>query len=478
MGIILSPFFVIILLSDCLSMIDNNKRILIKLFDLDDDLVEDVDYNTSFTNNTLNIKLKKNVQCCPKCGSLKFLSKGFYSSKLTGCPINGRPTIIICKTRKYICKDCHIYFVEMNPIAYKNTNMTRPALINILNDLKPYTATYAQIARKFGISKVQVMNLFDRYVRIKRKTLPRILLIDEIFFSRKAKYKYPTVLMNFENKVIVDLIKSRKQEVTVDYFFNIPKKEKEAVEFICTDMSYTFKPLLKLYFPNSTLLVDHFHVVKYINDQLNNTRIRIMRKYAKDKKSIEYRLLKNRWKLLLKNKEDLDYSTLKRDKILGYVTTQKEVVHQMLLLDDELYRAHKLKEAFRSFDNISKDDINKYDMKRELESIIKQLKNSKIEEMEEVGETLKNWKQEILNSFVWIGERRISNGPIEGKNYYIKKIIYNANGMVNFERLRNRVLYSQNKCETYDLNIEYTDSIKIKSEELTLTDDDNDGFEE
>ena len=85
-----------------------------------------------------------------------------------------------------------------------------------------------------------------------------------------------------------------------------------SLTFICTDMSYTFKPLLKLYFPNSTLLINHFHVIKYINDQLNNTRIRIMRKYANDKTSLEYRLLKNRYKLLLKNKEDLDNFTLKK----------------------------------------------------------------------------------------------------------------------------------------------------------------------
>ena len=37
-------------------------------------------------------------------------------------------------------------------------------------------------------------------------------------------------------------------------------------------MSFIFKSLLKTYFPNSTLLVDHFHVIKFVNDQLNNTR--------------------------------------------------------------------------------------------------------------------------------------------------------------------------------------------------------------
>ena len=37
-----------------------------------------------------------------------------------------------------------------------------------------------------------------------------------------------------------------------------------------------------------------------------------MRKYANDKTSLEYRLLKKRYKLLLKNKEDLDNFTLKK----------------------------------------------------------------------------------------------------------------------------------------------------------------------
>ena len=37
-----------------------------------------------------------------------------------------------------------------------------------------------------------------------------------------------------------------------------------------------------------------------------------MRKYANDKTSLEYRLLKNRYKLLLKNKEALDNFTWKK----------------------------------------------------------------------------------------------------------------------------------------------------------------------
>lgn len=458
-------------------MVKNNK-ILLKIFDLDDDFVDDISFDTDIYRNILYVKFKRTINCCPVCGSVKLLSKGYYTSELIGCPFNGKPTVIQCKIKRFVCKYCGSYPVDMNPISYKNTNMTRTALITILNELKPYTATYSQIAKRFGVSTSHIIDLFDRYVRVKRKKLPRVLLIDEFYFSRKAKFKYPTILMNFENNVIIDVIKSRKQEVTIEYFFSIPKEEKEAVEFICTDMSYTFKPLLQLYFPHSTLLIDHFHVIKYINNQLNNTRIRVMRKYSHDKTSLKYRILKNKYRLLLKNAEDLDDETYKKDNILGFTTTQSGIVHQMTLLDDEINRAYKLKELYKAFDSITKEEINDYDMEKELDSIINQFENSDIEEMIEVSETLKNWKLEILNSFVWIKGRRISNGPIEGKNYYIKKILYNGNGMKNFERTRNRILYSQNRYESYDLDIEYTDSIKIEKSDLLSDDDDTDEFEE
>ena len=49
-------------------------------------------------------------------------------------------------------------------------------------------------------------------------------------------------------------------------------------------MSYIFKPLLLLYFTYSTLL-----------NQLNNTKISVLRKYSHNKISLNYRILKNKY---------------------------------------------------------------------------------------------------------------------------------------------------------------------------------------
>ena len=311
----------------------------------------------------------------------------------------------------------------------------------------------------FGVSSTRIMAIFDTFVRVKRHALPKVLLIDEFHFSRNSKYKYPAILMNFENNLIIDIVESRTHDIMSDYLFKIDLEERKKVEYICTDMSFIFKPLLKTYFPNSTLLVDHFHVTKLINDHLNHTRKRIMRKYAKNKKSLEYRLLKHRYKILLKSKNKVDHETFKYDKILGYHSTESKVLETLLSFDDELRQAYNAKEEYLIFDQVSKEEVNKSDKRKELDDVIKRFRHTHVEESISVAVTLEHWKEEILNSFTWINDRRISNGPCEGKNNYVKKILSNANGMSNFQRVRNRILYSQNKYETYTMN-EHTDRIK------------------
>lgn len=238
----------------------------------------------------------------------------------------------------------------------------------------------------------------------------------------------------------------------------ILKKEKK-VEYICTDMSFIFKPLLKTYFPSSTLLVDHFHITKLINDQLNNTRKRVMRKYSKNKKSIKYRLLKHKYKILLKSGNKINNQTFRYDKILGYHVTESKILEILLSYDEELRQAYNAKEEYLIFNQVSQEEVNSFDKRKELNNVIKRFRHTNVEKCINVANTLENWKEEILNSFTWINNKRISNGPCEGKNNYVKKILFNANGMTNFSRARNRILYSQNKYETYTMN-EKNDRIK------------------
>lgn len=435
----------------------NNE--LLKLFDIDDDTVDSFTVDIKDSTYEICVRFKPSRVCCPTCGSIHFISKGYKRRSLVSSPINDMPVKIITYVKRYKCSDCLASFSDINPIAYDDWSLTRTAIISILNKLKPYNATYSSIARMFGISTTRVIDIFDTFVRINRHILPRVLLIDEFHFSRHTKYQYPAILMNFENNLIIDVVESRTHDILSNYFFKIQLKERKKVEYICIDMSFIFKPLLMTYFPDSTLLVDHFHVIRFINDQLNHTRKRIMRKYAKNKKSLEYRLLKHRYKILLKSRNDIDYEVFRYDKILECHVTENMILERLLSLDDELRQAYNAKEEYLIFDQVTQEEVNQCDKRKELNTVIKRFKHTQVEESIRVAETLINWKEEILNSFIWIDGRRISNGPCEGKNNYIKKILFNANGMTNFQRARNRILYSQNKYETYTMN-EHTDKIK------------------
>ena len=168
----------------------------------------------------------------------------------------------------------------------KRQKIARVTQLHILEDLKPFNSVFASVARKYDISTTKVITLFDE----KRYLMPRILLIDEFYFQRHSQQKYAFVMMNFENKVIVDIIKSRWQNVLSDYFYSIDadkgkgeKSEKEKVEFVCSDLYEPYRSIIATYFKNATYLVDHLHVVKLVNDQLNNTRKREMRKHSNDK---------------------------------------------------------------------------------------------------------------------------------------------------------------------------------------------------
>ena len=171
-----------------------------------------------------------------------------------------------------------------------------------------------------------------------------------------------------------------------------------------------------------------------------------MKEYADDdKKSREYYLLKKKKYLLLKNLCDIkkDYS---HNRHYGLDMSESEILDDILAINKELNTTYIFKEEYLRFNNL-------FGLKtrEELEVILNDYINecflSEIVDLIEIGNTLNNWKEEILNSFIEYKGIRLSNGKIENKNKYIKKIKDIANGYSNFKRFRNRIMYSENQYE-------------------------------
>lgn len=131
----------------------------------------------------------------------------------------------------------------------------------------------------------------------------------------------------------------------------------------------------------------------------------------------------------------------------------------ILAIHPDLHKGWHLKERYMAFNS---SETTPEDCSQTLDQLIDDFISSDVQELISFGLTLTNWKSEILNSFNTIHKKitvsngkykptiaRVTSGPIEGRNKYIKIILRLANGYQNFSRFRNRAMYVLNKYETY-----------------------------
>ena len=163
------------------------------------------------------------------------------------------------------------------------------------------------------------------------------------------------------------------------------------------------------------------------------------------KNSTEYYLLKKFHFLILKNYNDIPFNKARYKKKLKRYIDYHQLLEIILGIDDELTEAYNLKEQYIL--------CNIWHCREWLSRIIQEYASSGITVFISLSGTLINWFNEICASFNLVYGRRISNGPVEGINSRIDKILSNACGYQNFARMRNRVMYSLNKSSNPSLII-------------------------
>ena len=238
----------------------------------------------------------------------------------------------------------------------------------------------------------------------------------------------------------------------------IDPKERNIVQFVSMDMYENYRDMINIYFPNVLCCVDSFHVIKNINDALNKIRCKVMNRYKHSKTSDEYYLLKYKRELLFMDSLKISDNHFQYNHHFKYKLSQGAMLEKILSIDKELKYAYELKEMYIIFNN-SKGNMDQ--ISEDLTALIDAYKISGISLFVDIGNTLSNWKQEIINSFHTYKGRRINNGPIEGRNRYVKTVLELANGYRNFKRFRHRILYVFNKHEkTLDKPME-TKTVKV-----------------
>lgn len=402
----------------------------------------------SYKNHKLyvNAYFIEETKCCPKCNSFNISKNGYIYKNILHCTNHINLIHVKCNIQRYKCKDCLCIFRESETFSIPNGNLSRASVIIILEKLKYATSTFESVAKDLHISRQNVINIFDKYFSYSPGKLPEILSFDEKHVNKSmTDYAYLFVMVDFANKYIYDILPSKHKEKLEKYFHKIPKIERDKVKYITMDMWDPYKNVAKMYFKNAKIAVDSFYVMENINRAMNKVRTTVMQKFNQNTEILEdnhifYYFLKKFHFFFTMEFDDITDKPIKVPK-LKTKYNKDEILKYLLSIDDRLNEAYKLTSKYREFNRCA--NIN--NCKEELEELINLFLSSKISYFFEVGKTLLKWKDEIINSFIMINNRRLPNGLIEGLNSIISQINMNGKGYSNFDRFKLRIIYIINK---------------------------------
>lgn len=388
--------------------IDNS---ISKLFELEDMILDDL----HSTSEELHIffSMKRRPHTCPHCQTLTEQIHDYRTSIIKDLPAMGKKTFLHYRKRRYHCPCCNKHFYEAFPILPKYCRITtRLAFYSI--HLLGNRQSASSVASLVGISVSSVFRRMQDVNYPKPSRLPEVLSIDE-FKGNAGGQKFQSILTDAKKHKLFDILPSRSQTALMQYLQEFP--DKKNVKYFVTDMNRVYKDLARDYFPNATIVIDKFHVIRYVTWALENVRKCIQKDLHPDKR----KYFKRSRKLLLTHKEKLTEENLAALEVI-------------LRQSPDLAVAYHLKELFYEFMQ-SKDRM---EASHRLKFFILAAQTSQLREFNACLTMLGNWSQYILNAF----ECPYTNGYTEGTNNAIKVIKRNAFGYRNFNNFRNRIFLS------------------------------------
>jgi transposase len=221
---------------------------------------------------------------------------------------------------------------------------------------------------------------------------------------RKGKGSLVTVVSDIEGGNLIEMIDSHRQQELVKILIQQPFEVREQVEEVSVDMWGGFPKVIQQVFPNAQVVIDRFHVMKAVNQDLNKLR----RAIGITDRGSKYLLLSNRSNLNSEQLHRLEV-TLKKSECLRIAYEMKEEFREIYETNMTVKMAQ---EKFKNWLNYA--------------SLF----------FQESASTIVNHFEGICNYFL----NRTTSGVMEGINNRIKLIMRQGYGFSNFENFRARVL--------------------------------------
>jgi transposase len=203
-------------------------------------------------------------QKCPHCGSDQLRKKDQRRRKPRHESWGRRHCELELESSKYQCKGCGRRFWERFAGILPRKRATEPFRRSVYE--KHYDGVNrSRLGRREKIGAATVERWFEDFLEREESqrrgaNCPRVLGIDEHFFSRKDGYA--TTFCDLGSHRIFDVVLGRSEAALEGYLNKLPGKER--VRVVCMDLSSTYRAVVRKHFPQAKIVADRFHVIRLI----------------------------------------------------------------------------------------------------------------------------------------------------------------------------------------------------------------------
>jgi len=353
-------------------------------------------------------------QSCPYCQSTRLRLKDKRRRRPRHESWGLRHTELELESSKFLCRDCGRSFWQRFPGILPHKRSTEPFRRSV------FVAHYdgvnrSRLGRREGIGAATVERWFHDFLRRElaersNAPCPRVLGIDEHFFSRKDGYA--TTFCDLRRHKIFDVVLGRSEASLQKFLEKLPGKDR--VRVVCMDLASVYRALVRKYFPNAKIVADRFHVIRLINLHFLAC-----------------------WR-------EIDPAGSKRRGLLSLMRRHRHNLkpEQKLKLEAYFEQFPALRQIYRFKQRLCYLLLKKHRTRKQCAHLanrflkaLDQLRQSGLAQLVQLGHTLTSWSVEIAT--MWRFTR--NNGITEGFHTKMEVLQRQAYGFRNFNNYRLRV---------------------------------------
>jgi transposase len=167
---------------------------------------------------------------------------------------------------------------------------------------------------------------------------PTLMSVDEV--SWRKRHKYVTNVIDIQKRKVIWNHNGRGKSVLDKFYHKLGRKGCETIQAVASDGAKGFLSSTTAFAKNALIVLDHFHVKKYLNDALDTVRKEELRKARKEHNDELSKILHcNQRFILMKSSQ-----SKKKQDLLAKLAALNERVYQAMLLKEQFLAVYAAKD--------------------------------------------------------------------------------------------------------------------------------------